>query len=133
MSMHDGNVRRLLVIQTSLVAGVTGIFFVLGGLPEAQSALYGGLVALLSAGMLGRGIRLAAEAARSAPDYGTRSLYLGAVQRFVIVLALFAAGMGWLGLSPLPLIVGFAVAQAAFVIEGTMQGFSSSSDRGAGR
>ncbi len=45
-------------------------------------------------------------------------LLVGAVQRFAIVLALFLLGMGWLKLQPVPLLITFAVAQAAFALGG---------------
>lgn len=134
MFFHDGSVRRLLSIQTILVALAVATFLVLGSPPAAASALYGGVIALLSATLLGHGVQRAAETAQAAPEIGMRALYFGAVLRFVLVLVLFGVGMGLLRLAPLPLIAGFAVAQLAFLINGLGAALSkTASHAGAGK
>lgn len=117
MNVQDGSLYPLLCIQTCLVVGVAGLFL-LNGLSAALSALYGGGVALASSALLGRSLKAAGQAAEHAPKQGVWMLYFGAVQRFLLVLGLFAVGMGLFGLPPLPLIVGFAAAQVAFLIGG---------------
>jgi len=112
--MNDA--RRLLGIQAALVAAAGAGSFVLAGGFAARSALYGGAIALLAAWMLQRRVRRAIEVARDAPGGETTVLYVGALQRFLAMLGLFALGLGWLGLSPLPLLVGFAVAQLAYFL-----------------
>lgn len=119
MNSHDAQVQRVLFIQSLLVAATAGVFLIVKGLTEAQAALYGGAVALLSAWMLARRMRTAVTASQTGPQNGMQSLMMGAALRFILVLGLFALGMGWLKLSPLPLIIGFAVAQIAFVFSGS--------------
>ncbi|MFP5344916.1 MAG: hypothetical protein ACLGGU_04680, partial [Gammaproteobacteria bacterium] len=47
---------------------------------------------------------------------GMLLLYLGVVQRFLLVLALFALALGVLKLDPLASIVGFGLSQLGYVI-----------------
>lgn len=116
MSVQDGDARRLLGIQGVLTVAVAALFLARGGVPEAQAALYGGSIAMLTVWMSSRRVRLATEVARRNPGGETAVLYIGAVQRFVAVLALFILGMGWLELAPVPLLAGFAAGQAAFFL-----------------
>jgi len=118
ISLQKGDVGVLVALQLALVI-VTALAFLLtvGGM-AAQAAVYGGGVALLSTLLLGRRVLRAAELAKSAPGRETAVLYIGAVQRFVLILALFALGMGWLRLEPLPLLVGYAVAQIGYFVNG---------------
>lgn len=119
MNLRQADARRLLATQAALVAAAAGACLVAAGPFEAQSALYGGAIALLSAWMLGRRVRLAIETARTHPGRETMVLYLGALQRFFVVVALFALGMGGLELHPVPLLIGFGVAQLAFFLQRT--------------
>jgi ATP synthase protein I len=57
----------------------------------------------------------AAEAARQDHKKSMLILYLGAVQRFVLVLVLFGVGLKGLNLTFLPMIAGFAGAQLAYL------------------
>lgn len=127
MNVRGGNLYPLLCIQACLVAGVAGIFL-LKGPSAAISAFYGGGIALASSTLLGRSLTAASEAAHRTPKQGMWMLYFGAVQRFLLVLALLAVGMGLFGLPPLPLIVGFAGAQVAFLIGGIGRMSPSSTD-----
>lgn len=128
MNVQDGSVRRLLAIQALLAVGVAGAFLLSSGLSAAGSALYGGAIALASSTLLGRSLKAATEAAKFSPNQGTRTLYLGAVQRFLLVLGLLAVGMGLWRLPPLALIAGFAGAQAAFLFGGIGATPSSSAE-----
>lgn len=116
--------RGFLGIQVFLVIASAVAFLIGAGAPAAGAAAYGGGTALLNAWLLGRRLRSATDAALEAPQRGALSLYLGAVQRFVTVLALFMLGMGWLELAPLPLIVGFAAGQAGFIVGAARLGAS---------
>lgn len=127
MNVQGGSLYPLFCIQACLVVGVAGIFL-LNGPNAALSAFYGGGIALANSTLLGRSLRAASEAAHRAPKQGIWMLYFGAVQRFLLVLALLAVGMGVFGLAPLPLIVGFAGAQVAFLIGGIGRTSSSSTD-----
>jgi ATP synthase protein I len=114
-------VRQILGLQAVVVAVMGLAWLVFAGEFEARSGLYGGMCALVNTWMLGRRVRLALEAARRTPGREVMVLYIGAIQRFVTVLVLFILGMGGLKLSPVPLLLGFAVAQGAYLIRGIRQ------------
>ena len=120
MNVQQGDARRVLGIQGLLRVLVGGVFWLSGGMAQGQAALYGGGCALVSTWLLARRVRLAIDMARVSPGSETGVLLLGAIQRFALVLGLFVLGMGWIDLSPVPLVVGFAVAQAAFFLHGTV-------------
>lgn len=111
IALQPQDVRALLTAQLVVVVALVAAFAVAGEPAAAQGAAYGGATALLSAWVLGRTVRRAAMLARKAPGSETSALYIGAVLRFVAVLVLFAAGMGALGLAPVPILAGFAAAQ----------------------
>jgi ATP synthase protein I len=107
--------RRLIFIQAVIGVIVAGGFLAAGG-PQAAAALYGALISMALALLLGRRMQRASEVAASDPRRGMTILYVGAVQRFVLVLALLALGLAVLKLNPLPLLAGFAVTQLAYVL-----------------
>jgi ATP synthase protein I len=113
--MQPADVYRLLAVQAVIALGTTVTFWVARGSEAGKAAVFGGAVALLSAWLLGRRVRRASEVTRTRPGSEMAVLYIGAVQRFVLTLVLFAVGMGPLGLSPVPLLAGFALAQLAFL------------------
>ena len=118
LALQSADVYRLLIAQVALVGTGAAAFMALAGAQEALASGYGGGIALLSAWMLARHVRLAVDRARSDPGRETAVLYVGAVQRFVLILVLFAVGMGQLGLPPVPLLVGFGLAQAVYLMLG---------------
>lgn len=109
--------RRVLGLQ--LIVGVIGavIFFLAkGSWGAAVSALYGSLISIATTLLLSWGVRRAEGAAAVNPAKSQAILYLGAVQRFVAVLALFLFGLAVLELDPLATVVGFALAHIANLI-----------------
>ena len=116
------SVRRVLLGQAALVVLVAAGFLLwpgrTPGLNGALAAIYGGSVAILSAWWLGRQVRRAGSggAAQSDTQRSQIALYAGAGERFLVTLALLGLGLGWLKLMPLPVIIAFGVAQAAFLI-----------------
>ena len=116
--MQPADLNRLLAVQLVLVSSTALAFWVVWGPEAGRAAAYGGAVALLSAWLLGRRVRRASDLARTSPGQEMAVLYIGAVQRFVAILVLFAVGMGQLGLLPVPLLVAFGVAQLAYVAPG---------------
>ncbi|HKJ08619.1 MAG TPA: ATP synthase subunit I [Gammaproteobacteria bacterium] len=106
--------RKILILQVLLIAAVTGAYFGKAGAAGAQAALFGGAIALVNALLLGRRVQRAGRAAQDSVTRGTFALYLGAVERFVFTLVGFGVGMGVLHLQPLPLLLAFAAAQAAY-------------------
>lgn len=105
-----------MVVQIAITGLVATGFFLVQGELAARSACYGGLVSVVAAWMLSRGVLMAGEAAPQQPGTGMWILYMSAALRFVLVLALFGVGLAALGLEPLPLIGGFIAAQLGYLM-----------------
>ena len=99
-------VRRVILFQALLTLLVAAGFGYVRGRPELLSAMYGGVVAILLSAWLGRGVKRAV---------GLGSLYANALTRYATAMLFLGIGMGVLKLTPLPLIVAFAVAQLGFL------------------
>jgi ATP synthase protein I len=106
--------QRILVAQLVIALAVAVGFLMLQGVLEARAALYGGGVTLVNSLWLARRIRWAEDLAQRSAARGAASLYLGALERFLLVLALLVLGLGLLKLAPVPLVVGFGVAHLGF-------------------
>lgn len=111
--------RKLLIIQATLIIiGMAASYHYYGD-AGLLAAAYGGGIALVNTMLLSRRLDRAGEMAKSNPDAGVLTLYLGVVQRFVFVLIMFGFGMGVIHLLPPPLLGTFTVAQLAYMIFGT--------------
>jgi ATP synthase protein I len=88
----------------------------LQGVTQGLAALYGAFTSIVLAFLLSRGVKRASEAALHDPKKSMMILYLGAVQRFVLLLVLFAIGLAVLKLDPLACLIGFGLAQLTYVI-----------------
>ncbi|MCK5918802.1 MAG: ATP synthase subunit I [Cocleimonas sp.] len=111
--------RKLLLIQATLIiVGMAASYHYYSD-AGLLAAAYGGGTALVNTMLLSRRLDRAGEMAKSNPDAGVLTLYLGVVQRFVFVLIMFGFGMGAIHLLPPPLLGTFAVAQLAYMIFGT--------------
>lgn len=109
----DALAKRVMAVQLAAAVLSAVVMYMLGrGGLSAFSAFCGGLVSLVVVMLLRRGIRKASEVALQDQRKSMAILYLGAVQRFVAILALFALGLGVLGLEPFAMFVGFVAAQA---------------------
>jgi len=118
LELQPVDVRRLLLIQLAIVVAAALVALAGWGAEAAAGTAFGGAVASLSAWMLGRRVRWASELARTSPGQETGVLYVGAVERFVVVLVLFALAMGTLGLPAVPVLAGFGLAQLAYFLGG---------------
>ncbi len=100
-----------------IIAALTAVVFgVIEGGWAAGSAFFGGLIGLTVSLLLRRGVLKANEIAQEDPKRGMIVLYAGAVQRFVVVLALFGLALGWLDMTPLAVVIGFGCAQLAYAV-----------------
>ncbi len=108
--------RSIIAAQIVIGALVAAGFGMAHGMAGAQAALYGAFVSVFVATLLRRGINRASQIAGQDPKTAMLTLYVGAVVRFVLVLILFGVGLAGLKLLPLPVIVGFGLAQCAYLI-----------------
>jgi ATP synthase protein I len=112
LKQKAGRVLRAQLVVSVVLAGL----FLLQGVTEALSALYGGLASLIIAWFLSRGVRRASELATVDIKKSMATLYVGAVQRFLLVIGLLALGLSLLKLNPIALCVGFAVTQMSYLV-----------------
>jgi len=111
------------VISTQLIVStIVAVAFLTKGTWESLAALYGGLVSICISMLLLWGIQRANAAAKVDPGKSMRILYVGAVQRFVLVLGLIALGLALFKLDPVAMIAGFALAQAGYLIGSRIKG-----------
>lgn len=106
------SVTSVQIITSVVVAGL----FLMQGVWDSVSVLYGGFSSVLTVLLLSRGVKRASEAALRNPKQSLQILYLGAVQRFLLVIGLLALGLAVFKLAPIAVCVGFAVAQIGYVI-----------------
>lgn len=108
----DAKASRIMAAQVTATALAVIAFGLVGsGSWSALSAACGGAISLSIVWLLRRGVRRASEIALTDQKKSMMILYLGAVQRFVVVIALFALGFGLAKLEPLAMFAGFAAAQ----------------------
>jgi ATP synthase protein I len=107
--------RKVIALQLGAGIAIAAVFFMAEGKAEALAAFYGGMIGVVIAFLLGRGVVRAAEAARRDHKRSMLILYVGAAQRFILVLVLFGVGLKGLNLAFLPMIAGFGGAQLAYL------------------
>ena len=111
------------VISTQLIISViVAAVFLLKGTWQSIAALYGGFASICITTLLLWGIKRATEAAKENPGKSMRILYVGAVQRFLLVLGLLAMGIALFKLDPIAMCVGFALAQFSYLIGSRFKG-----------
>ena len=119
MKIAEPNIaaRAKWVISTQLIISIiVAVVFLTKGTWESLAAIYGGLVSVCISVLLIRGFDRASEVAKEDPKKSMQILYVGAVQRFVMVLGLIALGIALLKMDPVAIIAGFALAQAGYLV-----------------
>lgn len=107
---------RLVGLQGALtVIGAVFTYFVVTPL-AAKSVVYGSCVALLGTFFLIWKFRQGEHKEHLGAEWYLRQAYRTAVERFVWVAAMLAAGFGLLKLAPLWLLTGFIAGQAAWLV-----------------
>ncbi len=111
----EGLARRVMLVQAAVMVALALAWAGFGEYIDGLAAIYGGLVSMLLAWLYQRGVRKAERRAITDPKGGMRILYVGAVVRFGLLLALLGLGMGPLGLPALALLTGFVLVQLGFL------------------
>ena len=108
--------RKLVVLQLLLLAVTSAVFFVRYGGFQAVSVWGGGVIAMTHTLLL-EWRRGCADSGRAlSGGESLRLLYRTALERFVLVILLFALALGVLQLEPLALIAGFIAGQLALFV-----------------
>jgi len=100
-------------------------FFLKGGVTSAQAAIFGALIGVALSLFLSWSVTRAANSAPENQKISMAMLYLSAAQRFLLALLLFGAGLGYLGLEPLPMVMTFGLVQIGYVVFMRTQSVSS--------
>jgi F0F1-type ATP synthase assembly protein I len=108
--------RKLALLQMTIGGLVAAGFVVWQGAEAGKAAIYGAFISILLARLLSWGVERATRATVDNKKAGAAVLYIGAAGRFALALILFAVGIASLKLMPVPILVGFGCAQAAFFI-----------------
>ena len=115
-----GDATRLAAAQAGLALAAAAAFLVLRDGAAAGGALAGSGIALALTALHARRVRLATRAARSRPGAETLVLGVGVFERFAVAAGLFALGIGYWKLAPVPMIAGFAVCQIGWFVAGSL-------------
>ena len=105
--------RQVLIAQVLLTLLLAAGFGVVSGWASLLAALYGGMVTTLITGWLAWRLRRAGQV--HDPAGGMAVIYSSWFLRYATVVVLLGAGLGYLKLLPLPLLVAFAITQLGFV------------------
>ena len=108
------------IIVSIVVAGL----FVFKGPWASFSALYGGIASIVVALLLSQRIKRATEAAQNNLKESMAILYIGAVQRFVLVAVFLVIGIAVIKFDPIAVCAGFALAQVSFVMGSRTKSFN---------
>lgn len=108
--------RNILILQVLFVAAGVGLSIWQFDLSVAKATLFGGLITVINSLQLLRHLHRADRVAGCDANRNIRVLYLCAMERLIMTLALFALGMGVLKLTPLAVISGFILGQLALLI-----------------
>ena len=114
------DVVRLASAQAALALAVAAAFLIFRDAAAAGGALAGSGIALVLTALHARRVRLATRATRSRPGSETLVLGIGVFERFAVAAGLFALGIGYWKLAPVPMIVGFAVCQVGWFLAGSL-------------
>lgn len=111
-------IRPLIVLQLALLVVVSVVFFLRAGIHAAGAVWFGGMMAVLNAVLLQWRRHRAETGPALTAARSLRLLYRTALERFALVVVLFALGLGVLGLAPLALVSGFVAGQLALILMG---------------
>lgn len=108
--------RKVVWLQTAATLISAGIAYGTEGTPQfAMAVLSGGAVSVLNGALLAWRMSRAALASAHDAHLQLRLLYFYAAERFLVVVALLAVCMAALKLSPIPVLGGFVLGQAALL------------------
>ncbi len=112
---QHGMQRKLELVQLALLLASAAGFWLVMGWKAGIAFIYGGCVVYANGWLQRWQEQRAAQIAGNDPAKNLRYLYRCAAERFIATVALFAAGLGLMALPPLPLLVGYVIAQAAVI------------------
>lgn len=106
---------RLTKIQLAITAIVSTLSFIFFDWFAFLSAAYGGGVVIAGSLVMAWRITRAGESGSRVKQHGYVEVYLGFIQKFFMTMILLAIGMGWLKLSPIIMLIAFALTHLAYL------------------
>jgi len=106
---------RLLKIQLAIVLVISLLFYLFADFSAFVAAVYGGGIVVLGSLLMAWRITRAGEVGANVKQHGYVEVYLGFIQKFFLTLILLAIGMGWLKLSPIIMLVAFALTHLGYL------------------
>ena len=107
--------KRVVGFQVIVSIILAGLFLIKS--PWASfSALYGGFASVVVALLLSQRVKRATEAAQNNLKESMAILYIGAVQRFLLVAVFLVIGIALVKFDPIAVCAGFAIAQLSFIM-----------------
>lgn len=113
---------RVVSLQAVSVVLVASLLFFLLGKEAAKAFFFGGAVAVANALFLAWSLRAGAQ--RPVQDVRQELTWLVrfSMKRFFMVALLIVAGLGWLKLMSVPLLIGFVLGQLTLVVSTIISG-----------
>jgi ATP synthase protein I len=117
-----GSAPRVVSLQAVLAVFVASLVYFLLGKEAAKAVLFGGAVAVANALFLIWCVR--AGSRRPIQDARQELAWLVrfSMERFFLVALLLVAGLGWLKLLPVPLLMGFVLGQLTLIVSTIFSG-----------
>lgn len=117
--------RKILILQLVTLSLAASALYLTRSPEAAVAWLFGAGIALSNTALLAwRSHRLAQRPTTDA-HRDLRAFFFSAIERLVIVIMLFAAGLGALELSPLPLLGAFITGQLVLMISSFKTGLTT--------
>lgn len=109
---------KIMLYQLSVVLLTSSLVWVLypNQLISLKAMLFGGIVSLLTTGWLALRLEQATKSLEKGIKKGAVYLYLGAIEKFVLGIALLGWGFLVMKMHPLPVIAGLVSGQIGFAI-----------------
>lgn len=110
--------RLILIAQMLTTIGIGALYLLFGGIYQAIAATMGGMIALTNGLLIARRIAREGRRVEPTPESEVRSMYAGAIERFILIAMLMAAGMAfWINQSEaqLALLFGFIAGQFSLI------------------
>lgn len=106
---------RYQLLLVLLAEGLAVVFYL--DRPEVLKAvLFGGLVSVSTTAWMAFRLYQATKRIDEGGKKGAFYVYLGAIEKFVLTVALFGWGIVWLEMHPLPIVAGLVAGQIGFLI-----------------
>lgn len=107
---------QVIAAQAGISLLLSGLVWFLSGGTAALAVIAGGLAAGLGAWVNKRRSRLAGELAENSPAITLAAIYIGLLQKVLIILLVVFIALRYFALDPLFLFLGLAAAQLAYIV-----------------